>query len=238
MATRILIAEDEAVTALDLKRELIALGYEVTGIADNASDAVNAAASQKPDLVLMDIHLSGSMDGIVAASAIRGSEDLPVVFLTAHSDQTTLDRALLASPFGYILKPFQVRELKVTIEVALYKHRKEAENHRLVIELEAALGKVKLLSGLLPICASCEKIQDAKGQWHVLEEYIRSHSEADFIHGLCPACTGKDLADAPPQPGALNPVARGAGGSTHPLSPDGNQESTQPTGATPPWLKT
>ena len=145
MTTRILIVEDEAVTALDLKRELIALGYEVTGIADNYSDAVNAAAAQKPDLVLMDIHLSGSMDGIVAASAIRASEDLPVVFLTAHSDQTTLDRALLASPFGYILKPFQVRELKVTIEVALNKHRKEVENHRLVIELEAALGKAKLL---------------------------------------------------------------------------------------------
>ena len=189
MTTRILIAEDEAVTALDLKRELIALGYEVTGIADNASDAVNAAAAQKPDLVLMDIHLSGSMDGIVAASAIRGSEDLPVVFLTAHSDQTTLDRALIASPFGYILKPFQVRELKVTIEVALYKHRKEAENHRLIAELEAALGKVKLLSGLLPICASCKKIRDAKGQWHALEEYIHSHSEADFTPNLCPDCT-------------------------------------------------
>ena len=71
MTTRILIAEDEAVTALDLKRELIALGYEVTGIADNASDAVNAAAAQKPDLVLMDIHLSGSMDGIVAACRHR-----------------------------------------------------------------------------------------------------------------------------------------------------------------------
>lgn len=191
MTTRILIAEDEAVTALDLKRELIALGYEVTGIADNASDAMNAAAAQKPDLVLMDIHLSGSMDGIVAASAIRGSENLPVVFLTAHSDQTTLDRALLASPFGYILKPFQVRELKVTIEVALYKHRKEAENQRLIAELEAALGKVKLLSGLLPSCASCKKIQDAKGQWHVLEEYIRSHNEADLTHGLCPDCTEK-----------------------------------------------
>ena len=234
MTTRILIAEDEAVTALDLKRELIALGYEVTGIADNASDAMNAAAAQKPDLVLMDIHLSGRMEGIVAASAIRGCEGIPVVFLTAHSDQTTLDRALLASPFGYILKPFQVRELKVTIEVALYKHRKEAENQRLIAELEAALGKVKLLSGLLPSCASCKKIQDAKGQWHALEEYIHSHSEADFTHNLCPDCTEKVLADAPPQPGALNPVARRASGSTYTLSQDGNQESTQPTGVTRP----
>ena len=108
----------------------------------------------------------------------------------------------------------------------------------LIVEDEAALGKLKLLSGLLPICASCKKIQDAKGQWHALEEYIHSHNEADFTHGLCPDCTGKVLADAPPQPRALNPVARRAGGSTHSLSPDGNQESAQPTGATPPWLKT
>ena len=135
---------------------------------------------------------------LAAASAIRGSEGIPVVFLTAHSDQPTLDRALLASPFGYILKPFQVRELKVTIEVALYKHRKEAENQRLIAELEAALAKVELLSGLLQICASCKKIQDAKGQWHGLEEYTHSHNGADYTVSLCPACTGKALADAPP----------------------------------------
>ena len=169
-----------------------------------------------------------------AASAIRGNEGIPVVFLTAHSDQTTLDRALLASAFGYILKPFQVREIKVTIEVALYKHRKEAENQRLIAELEAALGKVKLLCGLLQICASCKKIQDAKGQWHALEEYIHSHNEADFAHGLCPDCREKSWADAPPQPGALNPVARRASGSTNTLSQDGNQGSTQPTGVTRP----
>lgn len=195
MATRILIVEDEAVTALDLKRELIALGYEVAGTADNATDAVNAAARLKPDLVLMDIHLAGSVDGITAASAIRGNDDLPVVFLTAHADEATLDRALTAAPFGYVLKPFQLRELKVSIEVALYKHAREAEIRRLVLELEAALAKVKLLTGMLPICASCKKIRDAEGRWTPIESYIHSHSDADFTHGICPECETQMLSE-------------------------------------------
>ncbi len=191
MSTRILIVEDEAITALDLKRELLSLGHEVVGIADNAADAVKIAEELKPGLVLMDILLRGDMDGITAASAIRGDDDIPVVFLTAHSDEATLERALNAAPFGYILKPFQARELKVTIEVALYKHAKESEVRRLVIELEAALAKVKLLSGLLPICASCNKIRDEEGEWHIIEKYIAAHSEAEFTHGICPRCVEK-----------------------------------------------
>ena len=200
MSTRILIVEDEAVTALDLKRALLGLGYEVVGIADNASDAVNSAASLRPDLVLMDIHLAGSVDGIAAASAIRGADDLPVVFLTAHADKDTLARALTASPFGYVLKPFQVRELRVSIEVALYKHAREAEIRALVVELEAALAKVKLLTGLLPICSWCKKIRNADDQWLQFEEYICKHSEADFTHGICPECEAQYLAKLPSPP--------------------------------------
>lgn len=200
MTTRILIVEDEAITALDLKRELIALGYEVAGTAANATDAVSAATRLKPDLVLMDIRLDGSVDGITAASAIRGNDDLPVVFLTAHADEATLDRALTAAPFGYVLKPFQVRELKVSIEVALYKHARETEIHRLVVELEAALAKVKLLTGLLPICASCKKIRDAEGRWIPIESYIHSHSEADFTHGICPQCEVQMMSEIEAKP--------------------------------------
>jgi len=191
MPARILIVEDEAITALDLKQELISLGHEVVGIADNATDAVKAATELKPGLVLMDIRLSGDTDGITAASAIRANDDIPVVFLTAHSDEATLERAVTAAPFGYILKPFQARELKACIEVALYKHGKELEIRRLVADLQAALAKVKLLTGLLPICASCKKIRDTGGDWHVIEDYICAHSEAEFTHGICPDCMTK-----------------------------------------------
>jgi CheY-like chemotaxis protein len=194
MSTKILIVEDEAVTALDLKREVRALGYEVAGLADDAAGAVRAAAELKPSLVLMDIHLAGTVDGITAAAAIRGNDDIPVVFLTAHSDDATLHRALTAAPFGYLLKPFQTRELKVAIEVALYKHAKELENHLLVRKLEEALASATQLSGLLSICSHCKKIRDTDDQWVPFELYVEEHSDADFTHGLCPECERRVLA--------------------------------------------
>lgn len=188
MPTRILIVEDEAITALDLKHQISSLGYEVVGMADTAEGAVRLAREHHPDLVLMDIRLSGDLDGIVAASAIRGSENIPIIFLTAHSDQATLERALAASPFGYILKPFHVRELRVSIELALYKYARERENQELINELNAALSRVKLLSGLLPICSGCKRIRDGQGDWHEIEEYIANNSDAGFSHGICPIC--------------------------------------------------
>ena len=157
MSARILIVEDEAVTALDLKQQLIAMGHDVVGIADNAAGAVKAAAELKPCLVLMDVRLSGDIDGITAASAIRGYDNIPVVFLTGHADATTLERALRAAPFGYILKPFQNHELKSCIEVALYKHSKESEISQLVMKLEAALAKVNFLADLVALCPECSK---------------------------------------------------------------------------------
>jgi len=119
----ILIVEDEAIIAADLAGKLGRLGYVISGTTRFGEDAVNQAREQRPDLVLMDIRLAGTMDGIEAAEIIRREIDLPVIFLTAHSDQATLDRAKLAEPFGYILKPFEERELTTNIEMALYKHQ-------------------------------------------------------------------------------------------------------------------
>lgn len=119
---RILIVEDEAVTALDLASELRRLGYEVCGTEDTADGAVAAAEREKPKLVLMDIRLGDNGDGIDAARRIGERHDAAVVFLTAHSDEDTLARALEVSPFGYIVKPFRARELKVAVELALAKH--------------------------------------------------------------------------------------------------------------------
>jgi len=189
MPVRILIVEDEVITALDIQRELVALGHEVVATADNTSDAIKAVETHRPDLVLMDIHLSGGSDGITAASAIRGEANVPVVFLTAHSDQATLQRALAASPFGYILKPFQMREVEISIEMALYKHAKETEMRALIEQLEAAAAQIKVLSGFLPICASCKKIRDEHGQWHAVESYVSARSNAEFSHGICPQCS-------------------------------------------------
>ena len=120
---RILIVEDEKIIALDLKRRLEKFGYLVVGMASRANEAVDAAGSEHPDLVLMDIMLAGDHDGIEAATRIRDLYRIPVVFLTAYADEETLQRAKIAEPVGYVLKPFKERELYSTIDIGLYKSR-------------------------------------------------------------------------------------------------------------------
>jgi hypothetical protein len=124
---RILIAEDEAITAAALKGELISLGYEVVGITDTAEDVVQTAGELLPDVVFMDITLKGVLDGITAAVAIRGRTGAPVVFLTAHADEKTMKRSVFAGPFEYILKPFTRKELQNAVEVSLKKRKAELQ---------------------------------------------------------------------------------------------------------------
>ena len=126
--SRILIVEDEAITVAALKRELTSLGYEVAGTSGATDEALKAVELHKPDLVLMDITLSGGINGIVAALAIRGNFHVPVVFLTAHADDRTMKRAVNAGAFGYVLKPYSGAGLKAAIETALHKHQTEIES--------------------------------------------------------------------------------------------------------------
>jgi len=126
MSARVLIVEDEALIADDLRRTLSKLGYEALEPAASGEAAVRAAREERPDLVLMDIRLAGVMDGIEAAREIRRRFDLPIVFLTSHSDDATVARAKGVEPYGYVLKPFAERELSTTIEIALHKHRADA----------------------------------------------------------------------------------------------------------------
>ncbi len=121
----ILIVEDEAVVANDLAEKLRELDYAICATAEDGAKAVTLARERRPDLVLMDIRLAGPMDGVEAAKRIRRECDLPVIYLTAHSDPATLERAKLTEPFGYILKPFEEVELETQIQIALHKHRTE-----------------------------------------------------------------------------------------------------------------
>jgi two-component system cell cycle sensor histidine kinase/response regulator CckA len=124
-AARILVVEDEAIVAMDISARLRVLGYEVVGPAPTGEEAVELAERTRPDLVLMDIMLRGGIDGVEAALRIREATGAPVVYLTAYADDSTLRRAKTAEPLGYLLKPFEERELRTTIETALYKHRTE-----------------------------------------------------------------------------------------------------------------
>jgi PAS domain S-box-containing protein len=120
-AIAILIVEDEQIVAVAIEGQLRRLGYRVVGTAASGEEACAKAAELEPDLVLMDVRIEGPMDGIEAARRIRRSRDVPVVFLTAYSDVDTVERAKAAEPYGYIVKPFDPRDLHTTIEMALHK---------------------------------------------------------------------------------------------------------------------
>ena len=124
---RILVVEDETIVSLDLQNSLKILGYKVVGAASNGPEAIAKAESTRPDLVLMDIILKGDMDGVQTAEAIHARLNVPVIFLTACADETTLQRAKVTEPFGYMIKPFEERELHSHIEIALYKHHMERQ---------------------------------------------------------------------------------------------------------------
>lgn len=138
---RILIVEDEFVVAEDLAAMLAHLGYEVAGRAAEGGKAIAMACDLQPDLILMDIRLRGLMDGVEATEKIRQACGIPVVFLTAHSDSRTLERAQMTDPFGYILKPFNERELNTQIQIGLYKHRTEQALRRANASLEQQVAE-------------------------------------------------------------------------------------------------
>jgi PAS domain S-box-containing protein len=125
MSARILIVEDERVTAEDLCDTLTDLGYSVTAAVSNGADAIAQAEGNPPDIALMDIRIQGEMDGTVTALVLRERFNIPVIYLTAHADNATVARAKDAGPLGYITKPFQAAALHASIEIALHRHREE-----------------------------------------------------------------------------------------------------------------
>jgi len=123
----ILLVEDESIVAMDMSRRLISLGYPSVEYVAEGEEAVTYAVEHKPDLILMDIHLKGKMDGIQAAELIREQTDIPLIYITAYADERTFTRAKETEPFGFIMKPFQEREVRSSIEIALYKHTIQKE---------------------------------------------------------------------------------------------------------------
>jgi CheY-like chemotaxis protein len=123
----IFIVEDEAIVANDIKETLKSLGYRVPGIAKSGELALEKVREAMPDLVLMDIHLAGEMDGVQTAGELHVLYDIPVIYLTAYADKALLERAKITEPYGYVIKPYDERELHSVIEMALYKHRIEHE---------------------------------------------------------------------------------------------------------------
>ena len=107
--TNILIVEDESIVGLDIQKRLVRMGYDVSAVVASGEAALDSARKSPPGLVLMDIHIQGGMDGVETATLIRRRMDIPIVFLTAYSDENTLERAKATEPYAYVLKPFKDR---------------------------------------------------------------------------------------------------------------------------------
>lgn len=201
---KILIVDDTENIRLLLSRTLAGFGYSEILAASSANEAFKhlmtdpeAQACGAVDLILMDINMPG-LDGIEACRRIKddlGRSDVPVIMVTNGVDTEHLKQAFDAGAMDYVTKPFNRVELRARVESALkLKHALDAQKcvNALLAEknhaLKEAMDKVKLLQGLLPICASCKKIRDDSGTWKVIERYISDHSEAEFTHGICPDC--------------------------------------------------
>ena len=179
---QILIVEDESLIALELEEILVLDGYQVVGIVSSGNKAVHMAGSLMPDLILMDIRLKGTIDGIKAAQEIKKSHNIPVIFLSALSDKNSLERATLAEPYGYIVKPFQEKSLLATIQMVLYKSNKIREIEKREEWFSSVfndLGESVILcnssDNVLFINLSAEKLLKLK------EEEVRGKTLDEFI---------------------------------------------------------
>jgi len=156
----IIIVEDEAIVAEEIKTSLEGMGYFVTSIVKTGESAIEKAEQDRPDVILMDIRLEGQIDGIEAAERIRSRFDIPVIFLTAYTEQHMLERAKVIEPFGYILKPYRKRDLRVTIEMALYKAKIDVARMRAEEALRYSEERYRTLFDQAPIMYIITRNQD------------------------------------------------------------------------------
>ena len=164
--TQILIVEDDAIIAMDLESRMKKLGYGVTGVAGYGEQAIEKVKENTPDVVLMDIILKGEIDGIETAEIIRNQFDIPVIFITGYADKERLKRAKLTYPFGFIVKPFQDKDLEITIEMALYVAKADAERRKAEKRQELLIKLLELLN------QSKERIDEIRDILFLIKETI------------------------------------------------------------------
>ena len=171
-----MVVEDEQIVAEDLQQLLAGMGYDVVGTAPSGEAAVRLARRTLPDLIMMDISLGGSMDGTEAAAKIMEFHDVPVIYLTAFADAAIIERAKVTRPYGYILKPYQEREIKTAIEIAVYTHDL---NKKLVESEERYRGFVQNFLGI----AYRRRADFAPEFFQGAVEAISGYSEDELLGG-------------------------------------------------------
>lgn len=185
--SKILIVEDEGIVAFNLQQRLQHMGYHITGLAESGQEGLALVSRERPDLVLMDIHIKGEMDGIELASALNRDFDLPIIYLTAYSEDTTLERARRTRPYGYLIKPFSERELHATVQMALERHEVQAALSESQAKLQQSLEAVRRVNEELE-----ERVVErtAELRQHVRELEAFSHTAAHDLRSPIRAISG------------------------------------------------
>ncbi|MEJ2032466.1 MAG: response regulator [Deltaproteobacteria bacterium] len=186
---RILVVEGDADAATVLGARLERFGYLLCDIVCTGREAIASTLQHQPDLILMDIQLGEGMNGIETAARIKEKFDIPIIFLDYPVIRGALEPIVKTNSYGYLVKPYDYVELRLNIEMALFKHRAAREREKLDAKLEKALKEVRKLSSLLPICASCRKIRDDRDYWQEIENHIASRMESEFPRSICPECS-------------------------------------------------
>lgn len=176
----ILIVEDEGIVAQDLMEALTRLGYRISGVASEGTQAVAMATQLQPELVVMDVSLRGEIDGIQAARMMQEQSHVPIIFLTGHRDSETLQRAVLTGPLGYLIKPFQEDELRCAIEVAIHKHRSE----RQVREREEALRRSAELLQNLSLIDELTQLRNRRGFFELAQQALKVAQREHYAMGV------------------------------------------------------
>ncbi len=169
------------------------MGYSISNIVATGEEAIRLAGEARPDLVLMDIRLLGQVDGIDAAREITQQYDVPVIFLTAFSDEELVRRARQVGAYGYLMKPFQDREVYASIEMAIEMHRMKRRREQRLRELERVQQRLEALRSVVPVCAKCHKVRNEQGDWECLEDFVAARTGARFTHWLCPSCYDEEM---------------------------------------------
>jgi AmiR/NasT family two-component response regulator len=199
---QILIVEDDFLVRTEIKRTLKQSGHHVLGEASNGKIAVEKTIELSPDVILMDIEMN-VMNGIDAAGIIQSQKPTPIIFLTAHESADIVEMATKAGASAYLTKPPNRNEIDRSLMIALARHTDIMELRKLNTklekqraDLELALAEIKTLQGIIPICSYCKKVRDDKGYWDDVDNYIRTHTDAQVSHGICPDCLPLAYKDA------------------------------------------
>ncbi|MEW6427952.1 MAG: response regulator [Thermodesulfobacteriota bacterium] len=189
----ILIVEDDPVNRQILAAIVGRMGHRVLEAASGL-EGLNAAIRENPDLILLDIVMEG-LDGYEVCRQLKKDPQtavIPIIFISALREEQDEAKGLALGAVDYLFKPVSrtIAEARISTHLELKRHRDRLEEIVLerTRELHDVLSRLKVLKGLLPICASCKKIRDDKGTWNRMEEYIENRSEAEFSHGICPEC--------------------------------------------------